>query len=80
VGKWFLALYTQVPTTPFPDHLPESMVDAWMVLKEHAPVMLVGGVIVGAVCSLVSYVSTWGVWEITSRLERAKKQRELELE
>lgn len=80
VGKWFLALYTTVPTTPFPQHLPDSMVDAWMVLKEHAPVMLVGGVIVGAVSALVSYVSTWGVWEITTRLEQAKKQRELELE
>lgn len=80
VGKWFLALYTAVPTTPFPSHLPDSMVDAWMVLKEHAPVMLVGGVIVGAVSALVSYVATWGVWEITSRIEQAKKQRELELE
>ena len=79
VGKWFLALYTTVPTTPFPKQLPDSVVDAWLVLKEHAPVMLVGGVIVGAISALVSYVATWGAWEITSRLEQAKKQRKLEL-
>ncbi|MBE2287702.1 MAG: DUF2062 domain-containing protein [Prosthecobacter sp.] len=75
IGKWFLALYTTVPTTPFPNHLPESMVDAWLVLKEHAPVMLVGGIILGAVCSLVSYVGTWGFWEVGTRMEAAKKLR-----
>lgn len=73
VGKWFLKLYTQVPTTPFPTHLPDSMVDAWMVLKEHAPVMLVGGVILGAVMSVLGYVITWGIWEITARLEASKR-------
>jgi uncharacterized protein (DUF2062 family) len=76
VGKWFLALYTTVPSTPFPDHLPESMVDAWVVLKEHAPVMLIGGIVLGAICSLVSYVATWGVWEYGIRRERAKKLQE----
>lgn len=73
VGKWFLALYTHVPTTPFPKHLPDSMVDAWMVLKEHAPVMLVGGVILGAAMSVLGYVLTWGMWEIAARLEAAKR-------
>ncbi len=73
IGKWFLALYTTVPSTPFPNHLPESMVDAWVVLKEHAPVMLIGGIVLGAICALVSYIATWGVWEYGIRRERARK-------
>jgi uncharacterized protein (DUF2062 family) len=76
VGKWFLALYTTVPATPFPKQLPDSMVDAWVVLREHAPVMLMGGILVGAVGALISYVATWGVWEVGSRMEIAKKLRE----
>jgi uncharacterized protein (DUF2062 family) len=75
IGKWFLALYTKVPATPFPTELPESMVDAWLVLKEHAPVMLVGGVILGAVGALAGYIATWGAWEVTARVEAAKKLR-----
>ncbi|MDZ4288216.1 MAG: DUF2062 domain-containing protein [Prosthecobacter sp.] len=75
IGKWFLTLYTTVPSTPFPTELPESMVDAWIVLKEHAPVMLVGGILLGAVLSAFSYCATWGAWEITSRMEVAKKLR-----
>lgn len=75
IGKWVLALYTTVPTSPFPTHLPESMVDAWIVLKEHAPVMLVGGIILGAVVALISYIATWSCWEIGSRMETAKKMR-----
>lgn len=76
VGKWFLALYTTVPATPFPKQLPDSMVDAWVVLREHAPVMLMGGILVGAVGALISYVASWGVWEVGSRMEIAKKLRE----
>ncbi len=76
IGKWVLSLYTTVPTTPFPTHLPESIVDAWVVLKEHAPVMLVGGIILGAIVALVSYIATWSVWEISTRMELAKKLRE----
>jgi uncharacterized protein (DUF2062 family) len=75
IGKWFLALYTKVPTTPFPDHLPDSLVDAWVVLKEHAPVMLIGGILLGAVVSVLSYVITWSSWEIGSRIELARKLR-----
>lgn len=77
IGKWVLALYTTVPTSPFPKHLPESMVDAWIVLKEHAPVMLMGGIILGAVVALVSYIATWSCWEIGSRMEMAKKLRDV---
>lgn len=75
IGKWFLAFYTAVPATPFPEHLPDSMVDAWVVLKEHAPVMLVGGILLGAVAALFSYLATWGGWEVSSRMELAKKMR-----
>ena len=77
IGKWVLALYTTVPTSPFPTHLPESIVDAWIVLKEHAPVMLVGGIILGAVVSLISYIATWSCWEIGLRMEMAKKLRDV---
>ena len=77
IGKWVLAFYTAVPTSPFPKHLPESMVEAWIVLKEHAPVMLVGGIILGAVVSLVSYITTWSCWEIGARMEMAKKLRDV---
>lgn len=75
IGKWFLSLYTTVPATPFPAHLPESMVDAWIVLKEHAPVMLMGGIILGALAALVGYLGTWAAWEVSSRLEVARKLR-----
>lgn len=76
IGKWFLAFYTTVPTTPFPTHLPDSMVDAWIVLKEHAPVVLVGGIILGALAAPLSYAASWFTWEIGSRMEMAKKLRE----
>lgn len=75
IGKWFLQLYTTVPTTPFPDHLPDSMVDAWLVLKEHAPVMLIGGILLGAIVSVLSYVITWSSWEVGVRMEQARKLR-----
>ncbi|MBL9131545.1 MAG: DUF2062 domain-containing protein [Verrucomicrobiaceae bacterium] len=77
IGKWFLGLYTAVPTTPFPDHLPESAVEAWMVLKEHAPVMLIGGIVLGAISAAVAYVATWGTWEVAHRMEVARKARAL---
>ncbi|MDB6004704.1 MAG: hypothetical protein JWR15_1691 [Prosthecobacter sp.] len=77
IGKWFLAFYTTVPATPFPKHLPDSMVDAWIVLKEHAPVVLVGGIILGALAAPVSYLASWFTWEIGSRMEMAKKLREV---
>lgn len=73
IGKWFLSLYTNVPTTPFPTHLPESFVDVWIVMKEHAPVMLAGGVILGAACALVGYVITWFSWSLISRADPVKK-------
>jgi uncharacterized protein (DUF2062 family) len=77
IGKWFLAFYTTVPTTPFPTHLPDSMVDAWIVLKEHAPVVLIGGIILGAIVAPISYLTSWGCWAIGSRIEMAKKLRQI---
>ena len=73
IGKWVLAVYTTVPTSPA--HLPDSIADAWTMLKEHGPVMLVGGTILGAVVALISYIATWGCWEIGLRMEMAKKLR-----
>lgn len=75
VGKWFLAFYTTVPTTPFPNHLPDSAVEAWMVLKEHAPVMLIGGIVLGAVFAVLGYVGAWSAWEVAHRMEVARKAR-----
>ncbi|WP_395741006.1 DUF2062 domain-containing protein [Prosthecobacter sp.] len=77
IGKWFLAFYTTVPTTPFPTQLPDSMVEVWMVLKEHAPVVLFGGIILGAIVAPVSYVLSWGCWAIGARMEKAKKLRQV---
>lgn len=51
------------------------MVEAWIVLREHAPVMLVGGILLGAVVALLSYITTWSCWEIGLRMEMAKKLR-----
>lgn len=79
IGKWFLAFYSTLPTTPFPTHLPDSMMDALIVLKEHAPVVLVGGVILGAAVAPLTYIATWGTWEIGSRMELAKKMREVKV-
>lgn len=77
IGKWFLSFYTAVPTTPFPDHLPDSAIEAWMVLKEHAPVMLIGGLVLGAIFAVVGYVASWGIWEIGHRMDLAKRARAL---
>jgi uncharacterized protein (DUF2062 family) len=80
IGKWFLSFYTSVPATPFPDHLPESFVEVWVVLREHAPVMLIGGLVLGAICGVIGYIASWGVWEVFHRMEIAKKRRELEVQ
>lgn len=78
IGKWSLSFYTSVPATPFPDHLPESFVEVWVVLKEHGPVMLIGGLVLGVISGVVSYIASWGVWEVFHRMEIAKKRRELD--
>ena len=80
IGKWSLSFYTSVPATPFPDHLPESFVEVWVVLREHAPVMLIGGLVLGAICGVIGYIASWGVWEVFHRMEIAKKRRELEVQ
>lgn len=75
VGKWCLAFYTTVPTTPFPTHLPDSAVEAWMVLREHAPVMLFGGIVLGAVFAVLGYLGAWSAWEVAHRMEVARKAK-----
>ncbi len=74
IGKWVLGLHTAVPTSSL--HMPASIADAWTMLKEHGPVMLIGGTILGAVVALLSYIITWGCWEVGLRMEMAKKLRE----
>ena len=39
-------------------------------------VQIVGGILLGALVSLVSYIATWSTWEVTSRIDMAKKLRE----
>jgi len=51
-----------VPTTPFPDKLPEDVAGMWMALREHAPVMLFGGVVLGAVLTPISYAVSYITW------------------
>ncbi|HYF34370.1 MAG TPA: DUF2062 domain-containing protein [Prosthecobacter sp.] len=62
IGKWILAWYTKVPSTPFPKHLPESGADMWLALREHSPVMLFGGLILGALVTPVTYGITYLSW------------------
>jgi hypothetical protein len=37
--------------------------------------MLIGGILLGAVVSVLSYIITWSSWEIGSRIELARKLR-----
>jgi uncharacterized protein (DUF2062 family) len=62
VGKWALAWLTEVPSTPFPTKLPEDVTGMWLALKEHAPVMLFGGVVLGAVLAPISYALSYFSW------------------
>ncbi len=62
VGKWVLAWLTEVPTTPFPSELPADVAGMWLALKEHAPVMLFGGVILGGVLAPLTYVASYFSW------------------
>jgi uncharacterized protein (DUF2062 family) len=62
LGKWVLGMLTKVPTTPFPDHLPQDVAGMWLALREHAPVMLFGGVILGAALAPAAYIFTYLGW------------------
>lgn len=80
VGKWALALITRVPSTPFPDRFPEDMAEMWLALREHAPVMLFGGVVLGALLAPVSYILSYGIWGGLERWNRYRRQPALPLE
>jgi uncharacterized protein (DUF2062 family) len=80
VGKWALAFMTKVPTTPFPTKFPEDIAEMWLALREHAPVMLFGGVILGAALTPISYVLTYGIWGAVDRWNKYRRQPTLPLE
>ncbi|TDU68135.1 hypothetical protein EI77_03252 [Prosthecobacter fusiformis] len=79
VGKWALAFLTEVPSTPFPTKFPEHVAEMWLALREHAPVMLFGGVILGAVLVPVSYVLTYLIWGAIDQWNKYRKQPTLPL-
>lgn len=79
VGKWALGLLTKVPTTPFPTHLPEDVAGMWLALKEHAPVMLFGGVVLGAILAPVAYALTYLGWGWLQRWNRNRHEPRLPL-
>ena len=80
IGKWILAWYSTVPTTPFPRELPESLAELWLALKEHTPVMLFGGLIMGAVLSPLSYGISYMTWSWAEAWTKRRKQPALPLQ
>lgn len=80
VGKWALALITKVPSTPFPARFPDDMAEMWIALREHAPVMLFGGVLMGAVLAPLSYVVSYATWGAIDRWNKYRKQPALPLD
>jgi uncharacterized protein len=62
LGKWALSWLTKVPSTPFPTEFPPDVAGMWLALREHAPVMLFGGVILGAVLAPIAYILTYLSW------------------
>jgi uncharacterized protein (DUF2062 family) len=80
VGRWLLALYARVPSTPFPKHLPESLADMWLALREHAPVMLIGGLVLGALVAPVSYAISYLTWSGIHHWRVSRRQPALPLD
>lgn len=76
LGKWALSLVSNVPTTPFPTQIPEDIADLWLAMKEHLPVLLFGGLVLGSLLAPVSYVLTYLSWGEVHRRKRLRKQRE----
>lgn len=79
VGKWVLAWVSEVPSTPFPTQLPEDIPGLWLALREHAPVMLFGGIILGALAAPLSYVASYLGWNVVERWNRRRHQPVLPL-
>lgn len=75
VGKWVLSWFSSVPATPFPRELPHSFAESWLTLKEHAPVMLFGGLLLGAVLAPLGYAITFASW--SGLISWRRRRREL---
>ena len=78
-GKWLLEFYSKVPSTPFPNQLPESIAEMWLALREHAPVMLFGGLLLGALAAPISYAISYLSWGWVQHWHKARKQPALPL-
>jgi uncharacterized protein (DUF2062 family) len=74
LGKWALSWLTKVPSTPFPTELPPDVAGMWLALKEHAPVMLFGGVILGAVLAPIAYILTYLSWGWLQQWNHRRKE------
>jgi uncharacterized protein (DUF2062 family) len=46
----------------------------WLALKEHAPVMLFGGVILGAVLAPIAYILTYLSWGWLQQWNHRRKE------
>jgi uncharacterized protein (DUF2062 family) len=75
VGKWALAWLTEVPSTPFPTELPHDIAGMWLALREHAPVMLFGGVVIGAISAPIAYIATYLSWSFLGNWNEKRHQR-----
>lgn len=76
LGKWVLSWISSVPTTPFPRELPHSLAESWLTLKEHAPVMLFGGLLLGGALAPIGYAVTFASWSgLESWRRRRREQR-----
>jgi uncharacterized protein len=62
IGKWTLSWISSVPGTPFPTEFPTTLAEMWLTLKEHTPVMLFGGLILGGLLAVIGYVVTFISW------------------
>lgn len=79
VGKWMLSWFSEVPITPFPKVLPEGVAETWLAFKEHAPVMLFGGLVVGALLAPISYVTSFVTWRMVQKWNKARVEPSLPL-
>jgi uncharacterized protein (DUF2062 family) len=75
VGKWVLSWISSVPVSAFPRELPLSFADSWQALKSHAPIMLFGGVLIGAVLIPVGYVVTYASWSVLESWSQRRRKR-----
>lgn len=79
VGKWVMDLIGDVPTTPFPTKFPDDVMEMWLAMREHAPVMLFGGLVLGAVLIPISYIITYVSWGVVERWNKFRRQPTLPL-